>query len=115
MSDFVTIELKRGDTFEYVWELEDEEKGEPYPLADIYFRSQIKNKAKKTVHSMDSGTLGGITVDESTSSVKISVPPEVTETLLVQKYYTDLELTFPTGFRISTDTVIIDVEEDQTT
>jgi hypothetical protein len=38
-----TMDLKRGDTFEYVYEIVDDITGELYPLAGLYFRSQIKN------------------------------------------------------------------------
>jgi hypothetical protein len=110
-----TIELKRGDTFEYIYEIVDDATEDPYPLADLYFRSQVKNASKKTVHSMDSDAIGGLAVDEVASTVTVTIPPEVTETFLVQKHSTDLEVTFPSGYRISTDTVVIKVKEDQTT
>ena len=106
------IKCKRGDTLAIPFRFTEVEGGVA-PLDGVTFRLQVRNQAKEVV--ADLPALGqGLELDAENGLVTAVIEPEITRTFLLQKHYTDLEVTYPSGWVDSSETVTLDIEEDQT-
>ena len=108
-----TFPTKRGDTVSLLFRFK-EPSGEVSPLDGVSFRMHVKNASGETVAQLSSQVGGGLEVDLAAGTVTASIPASITDDFLLQKHYTDLELTYPSGDVHSSETVILKIEEDFT-
>lgn len=109
----MTVSFKRGDSISLLFTAKDED-GIAQPLVDCTARIQIRDRAGNVyVESTD------LTIDEVGGTIAWEVPYEDTEDLDPGTYYSDLELTYETGERVSSATfpikIVADITRDETT
>jgi|SRR6056297_178303 len=92
------IVIEQGATFELTATWTD--GGSPVDLTDVLARMQVRKRytSDEAVLSVDSDTLGGVTVDPLTGVVDVEIPAADTAALpgRLRGVY-DLELLFPSG------------------
>lgn len=92
------IVIEQGATFELTATWTD--GGTPVPLTDVLARMQVRKRfsSEDAYLSVDSDTLGGITIDEPNGVIDVEIPATITAALpgRLRGVY-DLELLFPSG------------------
>lgn len=105
----VIYEFIRGDDFSIPMNLTDPDNaGSPVPITDWTITSQVRY-AKKLI-----STLTVTIVDGPTGQFEISLPKEQTALWPTRELKCDIQFDRPTEGRISSQTFIIKVMEDQT-
>ena len=105
------IEWKRGDTLPLTFLAEDLEGGVGDIFDGVTYRLHVKNAAKEVVASLSSEVEGDFVVDATAGTITAIID---TSGFALQKHYTDLEATYPSGYVSSSKTVVLKIEEDIT-
>ena len=110
----IIVPVKRGDTLSLLFTAKNARRV-AQPLTGCSARLQLRNKAGNRVYVNASSAPGeGLTIDESAGTVALDVPYTATELLDPETCYGDLELTWDTGERRSSETFQVKFCEDQT-
>lgn len=107
------VQCKRGDTFSLVFEFKDEE-GSPIDLSGCSARLHFKLVNNGVTALIVSSADNEILFDESTGTVLVIANYTKTEHLRIGRYRADLELTFPSNKRVSSETFFVDIVKDIT-
>lgn len=107
------MNIKRGDTISLLFYAKDE-LGQPQPLVDVEARIQLRDRDGNVFIESTSNPPDGLTIDEVAGTIAWAVPYADMEDLVPQTYYSDLELTYGSGERHSSDTFPIRFLEDIT-
>lgn len=110
-----TVTVKRGDTLALVFHCLDAD-GDPQPLTECSARLQLRAKVGTgtTVYAEATTDGGELVIDAPIGTVTLTLPFADTEDLPIQTYESDLELTFPGGERVSSETFQIKILKDIT-
>lgn len=109
----MTVTVKRGDSISLLFSAKDAD-GVAQPLVDVEARIQLRDRGGNVFIESTSNPLDGLTIDEVAGTIAWEVPYEDTEVLDPGTYYSDLELTYGTGERVSSDTFPLRIVEDIT-
>lgn len=105
------IEWKRGDTLPLTFLAKDLEGGVGDIFDGVTYRLQVRDSAKKVVVELSSEVEGDFVVDAAAGTITAIIH---TDTFTAQKHYTDLEATYPSGYVVSSKTIVLKIEEDIT-
>ncbi len=109
----ITLTPKRGDTISLLFSAKDT-LGEIQTLEDCQARIQLRDRADNVLIESSSELGDDITIDTEAGTIAWVVPYEETESLSSATYYTDVELTYGSGERFSSDTIQIRIQKDIT-
>lgn len=109
----ITFTTKRGDTISLLFSAKDI-LGGIQTLEDCQARIQLRDRADNVLVESSSELGDDIIIDAEAGTVAWVVPYEETESLNSATYYADLELTYGTGGRFSSDTIQIRIQKDIT-
>ena len=106
-----TITFKRGDTLRLAFKFTNADTS-VHDLTGVTFRLEVRNQARAVKAAVASGS--GIEVDLVTGIATVIVADSVTASFELQPHFTDIELTYPNGDVVSSETITINVVEDFT-
>jgi len=109
----MAVTVKRGDSLSLLFSAKDE-LGQVQPLVDVEARIQLRDRDGNVFIESTSNPPDGLTIDEVAGTIAWAVPYADMEDLVPQTYYSDLELTYGSGERHSSDTFPIRLLEDIT-
>ena len=105
---------KRGDTLNLVFEFNLVDSADKLDLTNCSARLHLQYMRTGTIFVNATTDNGLLTIDEELGLVKLSVPASTMAQAKIGRYLFDLELTFPDGFVLSSETNTLEIIKDIT-